>query len=113
LERGASFWRVSARRKDTKTKLDSIMENTPKIDQPHASNLNHNNSFQTPMTDTLVGRPVVVWYRGSRAITIYETYKIRSGYFTNDRWPVLHRCTVPTLTDEEWYAAPGPEWHKQ
>ena len=70
-------------------------------------------------------KPIVIHRHrdGRKTIEVYADRKIRRGYtfaegFTGgyradrDGWPVLWRAGV-SLTDEEWKAAPGPDWKSE
>ena len=77
----------------------------------------------------------VVWiHKDGRRIEVFQDRKVRhferrhrsggiqfdgrsSEVFRHDtpptdEWPILERSTVPTLTDDDWYASPGPDWTK-
>ncbi len=57
--------------------------------------------------------PIKIYSDGSQRVLIFADRKERFGYFERDQWPTLHRATVPTLTDEQWYAAPiGEQWRE-
>ncbi len=67
-------------------------------------------------------QPLVVWShpQTKTIITVWPTFK-RRVIFSHpststpdvDEWPILYRRDVPTLTDEEWTAAPvGEGWVK-
>lgn len=49
----------------------------------------------------------------SRAAMLFAPVAVIREGDTADEWPILYRRDVPTLTDEQWYAAPEEEgWRK-
>lgn len=50
----------------------------------------------------------------TRGIAIYPDSKTRYAINNDgeipDAWATLYRRDVPNLSDDEWFASPGPEW---
>lgn len=68
--------------------------------------------------------PITWTHPDGRRIVVYADHKIRIGYRRagalqpttgpyTDEWPVLARSMVPSLTEVEWTASPGPEWARE
>jgi hypothetical protein len=59
-------------------------------------------------------KPIKIWQRTddgkTTTVSVWDDKKVRTGYYEPDFWSTLNRSTVPNLTDEEWAAAPGPDW---